>query len=436
MNKIEYPKVLIISSESLYDNTNQTSITLNSYFEKWPKEQIAQIVAGQFNMQEHGVSKRYNNVYVLDNSDIIFIRHFFSVKREPHLKGDEKLPTLTKSMPFKMRVKLTLRKFLTARTDLFPYKISNDLLLFIKRFSPDIIYFTPIGYRSLKLAHDLSIKLGIKAVPHFFDDWQATIYTYPFTRLQRKFVLNYLKKFLLQVPACFCISDYMCEEYENKYKLNNCYSLMNCVDNYYGQTKPFNCNQIIKICYCGSLYLQRGEIIAHLCEQMIRNNFPPFEIIVHTSEVSWNENLSLFSKYSNIKFGGYISHDNMISIMLNYDILLHVESFDESVKNYTRYSIATKIPEYLSTGILILAIGPPDIASIKYLKDNEAAIVITDLKNDVLINKQLKNIEKQSIRKRILENANELFIKNHLKSEQSLKLARILLDTCNMSQNK
>ena len=58
------------------------------------------------------------------------------------------------------------------------------------------------------------------------------------------------------------------------------------------------------------------------------------------------------------------------------DILLHVESFNEKMKKYTRLSISTKIPEYLASKRLIIAIGPVDIASIEYLKDNKAALIL------------------------------------------------------------
>lgn len=432
--KTEYPRVLIISPNILYDCKNQTSITMHSYFEEWPKDNIAEIVTGQFNMPEHGISKQFNNVYILDNRDIFFIRHLFSVKRERHLKGDEQLPTIAKNMPLKMKMKLVIRTILTSRIGMFKYKISNDMLSFIIRFSPDVIYFIPDGYRLLKLVNDICIKIGIKAVPHFMDDWPSTIYTYPFTRLQRKFVLNYLKNTLSQVPACLCISEYMCKEYKKRYNIERCYSLMNCVDQYHGHLKPFNYNHIIRICFAGSLYLQRGKIIAKLYEQMLKSNFPPFEIVIHTSEESWNDNLQILSKYPNIKNGGYISHNNIFNILSSYDILLHVESFDESIKNYTRYSIASKIPEYLSTGILILAIGPSDIASIKYLNDNNAAIIITNIEDDLLVREKLEKIKNQNLIKSILENAKILCNRNHLKSIQSIKLSEILASVCNKNK--
>lgn len=414
----EYPKVLIISSSFLDDNTNQTSITMNSYFGKWPKDKIAQIVAGQFNLPEHGISNNHFNTYILDNSDIYFLRNVLKVNREPQLKGSERLPAIPQNSSLQLRLKLSLRTIVTTPLDFLKYNISDDLLSFIENFSPEIIYLIPGGYRILKLADKISVKYDLNIVPHFMDDWPTTIYTYPFTKLQRKLVLSYLKSFLLKVPACLCISEYMCREFEKRYQLESCYSLMNCIDEYHGTPKIHTNAGVVKIGYFGGLHLQRNDIIKNLYKQIEKYSFFPFELIIHTSESSLDDDIFRFSEFPNIKYGGYVNHDNIFKVIENYDILLHVESFDESLINYTRYSISTKIPEYLSTGIPILAVGPSGIASIRYLNDNKAAFVISDLEDDLLIKSILNDLSDESQWKVIVENAKNLFYRNHLKANQ------------------
>ena len=46
-----------------------------------------------------------------------------------------------------------------------------------------------------------------------------------------------------------------------------------------------------------------------------------------------------------------------------------VESSDPQYIEKTKYSFSTKIPEYLSVGRLILAVGPQNVSSISYLED-------------------------------------------------------------------
>ena len=55
---------------------------------------------------------------------------------------------------------------------------------------------------------------------------------------------------------------------------------------------------------------------------------------------------------------------------------LHVEAFDDNAKERTRYSLSTKIAEMLRSRTCIIAYGPSDIASMEYLAENEAALIL------------------------------------------------------------
>lgn len=417
--EIKHPRVLIISSYLLLDKTNQTSITMNSYFGSWPKDNIAQIITGQFNVPEKGISTKYRNTFILDNSDIHILRLLLSGKRKAKLQGDEKLPVIPKKMSYTNKIKLSLRTAITKPAELLRYKVSDNLISFINSFSPEIIYTIPSGYRHIQLVQKISSKFKIKVVPHFMDDWPSIIYDYPFTQLQRKFVLHNLKKFLSKVPVCLCISDYMCSEFEKRYRLKSSYSLMNCVDKYHGcSNDKYNNKGVLKIGYFGGLHLQRDDIIKKLSEKLHICIPNKFNIVIHTTEPSWKESSFKFSNLSNITYGGYIENDDMFNIISDYDILLHVESFDKSVIKYTRYSISTKIPEYLSSGIPIFAVGPSNIASIKHLEENKAAIVLTDINNAKIISEKINCLLNDDYIGSVLKNAKKLFLKKHLQENQ------------------
>lgn len=75
-----------------------------------------------------------------------------------------------------------------------------------------------------------------------------------------------------------------------------------------------------------------------------------------------------------------IPQSQVIEEQNNADILVHVESFNLKNKLEVRYSISTKIMDYVSVGRCIFAIGPDDIASINYLKNNKLAVVASSYK--------------------------------------------------------
>ena len=74
-----------------------------------------------------------------------------------------------------------------------------------------------------------------------------------------------------------------------------------------------------------------------------------------------------------------VPYNEVPNIIDESDVLVYVESFVNKHKNTARLSFSTKIADYLGSGKCILAIGPDDIAPIEYLKEENAAIVVTDI---------------------------------------------------------
>ncbi|MEO1659110.1 MAG: hypothetical protein AAFR65_15465 [Pseudomonadota bacterium] len=60
------------------------------------------------------------------------------------------------------------------------------------------------------------------------------------------------------------------------------------------------------------------------------------------------------------------------------DVLVAAYNDDETTKRYLRYSFANKIPELLSSGRPVIAIGPKEIETIRFLKETGAAAVVLD----------------------------------------------------------
>jgi hypothetical protein len=81
-----------------------------------------------------------------------------------------------------------------------------------------------------------------------------------------------------------------------------------------------------------------------------------------------------------MEFKGCLNAAEVEQVIGQSDILVHVESMDRLSRRLTRLSVSTKIPQYLASGKCLLAVGPPEVASMRYVRDHEAAMVITDLK--------------------------------------------------------
>ena len=104
------------------------------------------------------------------------------------------------------------------------------------------------------------------------------------------------------------------------------------------------------------------------------------------------------------------------------DILLHVESFDKKAIASTKYSFSTKIPEYLSAGKCVFAVGPSNVASIKYL--SQFSCVSNE--NDDIYNELLNLINDNDLRNKIKIKCEEQFERDFSDKKQQESLKRIL----------
>lgn len=108
-----------------------------------------------------------------------------------------------------------------------------------------------------------------------------------------------------------------------------------------------------------------------------------------------------------------ISQQLVIEEQNKADVLVHVESFNIRNKLAVRYSISTKIMDYISVGRCILAIGPYNVASLEYLRDHNLALIA----NEKEVVAQVQRINSNHS---IIENiakANVSFLQNSLNEE-------------------
>jgi hypothetical protein len=146
---------------------------------------------------------------------------------------------------------------------------------------------------------------------------------------------------------------------------------------------PNEKNDTINFVYAGGLHLGRNKAlldIANIVEEISKSRNA--KLFIYTQK----ENTELYSKdfegFKNTKLLPAIEHDRIKEIYENADVLLHIES-DALVGNgFFKYSISTKIPEYLATGKQMLFYGPSDIYLYEFLKENNLAVV-SDNKQDL-----------------------------------------------------
>ena len=133
----------------------------------------------------------------------------------------------------------------------------------------------------------------------------------------------------------------------------------------------------IKIVYAGNLLYGRLDIISKIADAIEGRNVC-FEVYSNTALLS-SEIQQYFGQKQCTKYMGKREYGVIKEQLSAADIVVHVESFEDSEILKTRYSFSTKIIDYLQSGSVVLGIGPKEVSSIKYINKIPGAYVIESL---------------------------------------------------------
>lgn len=409
-------RLLLITTEDIIESNSSASITIRSFIKGYPENSVFQIVCGDFNVKASGLIR--DNCFVLCHDDIKIARRLVSAIR----KSKSSVSTgQVRRLNKKKGLKDFLRRHLEAIYMFLPYQISNTLRNHLNYFQPEAVYSYFVDYRGLILTYSISNLYNIPIFPHFMDDWPSIFLIG--TIFFRDIFDRRLKNLIFKAPACFCISDDMASEYSRRYKHANMVPLMHSV--------PLrNTSSAVKIkkkgntwLYAGSLYLNRFDTLIEIGKSLLSLGLIYDKIIIFCPQNHWEELKTKFEEMPNIEYKGFLTQKDLMEVIAKTDILLLIESYDEKMLDYSRFSLSTKIPEYLSSGKPILAAGNYEQGSIKYLSNNKSAFVAgrkSEIKTRIL------EMTDNNLVQSVLSNARKLFESNHVQEKQIDKFDSII----------
>ena len=281
--------------------------------------------------------------------------------------------------------------------------------IWLDKFNPDCVFFASGDYAfmydiALKIAKKKNIPLYISCMDdYYFNNKNANRFLGDF---QHNLFMKSVKKAVDYSSALFCICDSMSKDY-NKYFNKKCVTIHTAAS----FDSQLVANKTNQISYIGNLGYNRHLQLVDIGKELKQLNLTVNHIDVYSSEIR-EEILKYMTEENGIVFHGSIPADEVKKVMAESLAVIHTESFDENMRNSVKYSVSTKIADSLMSGTCIFAYGPEEIASMKYLEDNDAAICINskdDLKAGLV---ELLDDEKR--RNEVIDNAVNLAKKNHL----------------------
>ena len=392
-------KRILVISHNVFSKTSNRGKTLSSYFEGWDKDRLAQFYVHS-EVPTDDICTNYYKITDKEAIRSILTRHSGTVLGENDIMSNLSDSRTDRGVAAKLYQKARSRTpFIYFARNLW-WKLgkwkTKKLLAWVNEFNPEAIFLASGDYAfiyeiALKIAKYKNVPLFISCMDDYYLN-NANSKRFGGKLVHRMFMKKVQKTFDY-ATAFLPICDKMGEDYKKLF--NKPYFTLHTPATI---SKPLEYEKINQISYIGNLGFKRNEQLVKLGQALLKVRTPetPQYIDVYSQETC-SDILKDLTPENGIRFHGAVSGQEVLEIMGKSLAVIHTESFDEDIKKKVAYSVSTKIADSLASGTPIIAFGPEDIASIKYLKDNNAAFCICSS------HEQLE----------VVNNAIALFKKNH-----------------------
>lgn len=405
-------KPILLVNACLIGDNNGTGNTLASVFASVPDNLIYELCIDFLRTPENTDRRCFVDKYFSRCRYLLANRRKKSVQSDSAIKHRANISGARAS-----GIKGILHEILRGCADILPVRISPTMEKFIKQSKAGYVYTCGSSITSLRIARKISAKYKIPLVLHIMDNWEETLYTSSvFTKPFSLILKNELRKANKYSNKSLAISKSLCKRFSDKYK-NEYYPLMNTMDNIKNKPSCFERDTIVFL-YAGSLSINRYVSLCEIAEALHKamGNSYLFKLFVPASQ-NTEEIKALFGKYS-VELNDYIPKEELYAEYENADVLVIAESFDKNFCDFTKYSLSTKLPEYMSSGKPILAYLSSELYSHGYLIESGAAEVAAD---KIQLVDKIKKLSDIKHRKALAEKG-ITFVKEHNSREYCSKI--------------
>lgn len=437
------PKVLIYGET--FKKIGGGGITLNTLFGAWPAANIF-MLNDRFAETSEVHFTHYYQIGHLENKSFIHKLGFKTGNKSGPViinkVKSEKTITLQGNSLFKSNLYFRLKEiFILILNTLgiyelfFQQNISKELLQWIKAIKPDIIYFQPSTIQNIQFLNKLHNITGIPYVIHVMDNFlEINTHSKELNGKSKLLVHQTIEELIKKSNLCMGICDEMSAQYGKRFN-RVFYSFQHAVDNKFWfkdyvvrkDPKPFI------ILYAGRISMGTTNslfLLANSIDNCNRDYECNFEFQIQTTSAV-PKVLRKFSSYKCVKILNSVPYNSLPERYTQADLLVIPMDFDKESLNYIKYSMPTKVPEYLVSGVPIFVLANEITALYKYAKSqNWAFINSTEKGND--IEKLLVEIKNNySKRVEISEIAKSVGKHNHNINSIRDSFQQLLSESCN-----
>ena len=417
----KYPRVLVISHNPFSDTQNNGK-TLSAFFSGWPKDKIAQLYLTP-DKPDFTICEKFYRI-----TDLDVLKRFIKkgscgseIKKENIIPNEKEILHKNKLYIFIRNLFLKRLPIMYCIRNIVWQKVKpwNDKKLedWINEFKPEVVFFQSSNvYSVFDMVNHICNKFKTTLFMETTDDYVTKHFSIdPFYLIDINKMRERYQLLVNKSKYIFAISDFMAREYKEKFG-GNYKVAMNSIDisNEVIPYKNVN-NETIRLLYTGNLGLNRWKVLEKIGKVLKRLNEKGIKakLDIYSIDRPANNILKRLNIKNVMEYKGALDKEGLIRERNISDILLHVESFDRKNKNITRLSISTKIPECLLSERCLVVVGPSEIASVKYVKENKIGKIINCLNDKDMENKFKDIIENREERIKYINRGKKIAKQRH-----------------------
>jgi glycosyltransferase involved in cell wall biosynthesis len=259
---------------------------------------------------------------------------------------------------------------------------TGELNTWVDDFSPDVVFLVGGEYTfAYDIARYVAKRRAVPLVVFLGDDWYivSRFSLSPLFWLQKALIRRTMRRVVGSAARLFSACDSMGEEYRRVFGVE-CTTLLTAC----GRIEPApvsGARTPVELSYLGKVSLGRWTTLRRIGEALRDINARQQRAILRTYSIERLDSrmVKRLSIPGAMEFMGGLNAVEVGQVIAKSDILVHVESMDKVNRKLTRLSLSGKIPDYLASGRCILVAGPAEVASIRYIQDNDAGMVVSDM---------------------------------------------------------
>jgi glycosyltransferase involved in cell wall biosynthesis len=429
MNK--YPRILIFGPP--FNNFTGGGITLSNLFKGWEKDCIA--VASTGHVLQGLATDVCDTYYLLGKNEqrwkfpLNLIQRSFPSGLMSLDKNEEELefqfrPSLRRMLVDK--IFYPLLKWFGLIHILSEIRFSKQFKDWLTVFNPDILYIQVTAREDIMFSIELCDYLNIPSVIHNMDDWPSTISNkgcfkkYWGNRIDREF-----KGLLSRMDLCLSISQAMTTEYLKRYNIDF-KAFHNPIETEtwrkYCKTNFKFDGEHVRILYSGRIGVGITDSLIEVAKVIdnINNSWGNIKLYIQSPSSDFEVRNKLLN-YDCIVLNPVVDYTELPAIFSQADIMLIANDFDKQGIDYLRFSMPTKVSEYMISGTPILVYASAETAVSRFFIEHECGCCVTE-QNAKKVNDALKlligNEEyRRTISQTAVRLAKELFDAEKVKNE-------------------